>query len=481
MAYRRSLTIRARLFAQQRFAPSFSYLHQEDDRKNTHSDEKVTSFLQSRSYGCFGNNSNTSLGFGGGGSGLSFRDPRWSQFLQVPMTTSGFLLTRNMSTTIGDGDETEKIEYMTDMADVLANKTMEVASTQAPVLSEVAVATADSWLPVAALQYAIDGIHNFTGLNWWASIVITTLVIRTLSVPIMINQLKATSKLTILRPELEQIKQEMQDRGMSPSAVAEGQEKMKKVFKEHGVSTFTPLKGLFIQGPVFVSFFLAIQNMVEKVPSFQHGGISWFLDLTTADTFYILPFLTAFSFWITVEFNMQEGLEGNPAAATMKNVSRGFAALTVPLTASFPKALFCYWITSNLFSLVYGLIIKKPSVKKFLNIPIIIPPPPSPASQSKPAFSFFEGLKKYAAAQAMQQRQGETKPAITNQTTAPLVSQKPSSDEQKLTTQRVSSSSVLSHRIKNLEKEVKGRKKNKKSHISNQSLDVIDMSAIFAC
>ncbi|KAK1429275.1 hypothetical protein QVD17_11481 [Tagetes erecta] len=98
-----------------------------------------------------------------------------------------------------------------------------------------------------------------------------------------------------------------------------------------------------------------IQNMVDKVPSFKTCGTSWFLDLTTADPFYILPCLTAFSFWITVEFNMQEGLEGNPAAGTMKNVSRGFAALTVPFTATFPKALFCYWITSNLFSLVYGL------------------------------------------------------------------------------------------------------------------------------
>ncbi|CAI9291234.1 unnamed protein product [Lactuca saligna] len=47
---------------------------------------------------------------------------------------------------------------------------------------------------------------------------------------------------------------------------------------------------------------------------------------------------------------MQESLEGNPAAATLKNVSRGFGALTVPLTA-----LFCYWITSNLFSILYGL------------------------------------------------------------------------------------------------------------------------------
>ena len=38
------------------------------------------------------------------------------------------------------------------------------------------------------------------------------------------------------------------------------------------------------------------------------------------------------------QFNMQEGLDGNPATATMKNVSRGFVALTVPLSASFPKA-----------------------------------------------------------------------------------------------------------------------------------------------
>ena len=31
---------------------------------------------------------------------------------------------------------------------------------------------------------------------------------------------------------------------------------------------------------------------------------------------------------------MQEGIEGNPAAATMKNVSRVIAALTVPFTMS---------------------------------------------------------------------------------------------------------------------------------------------------
>lgn len=41
--------------------------------------------------------------------------------------------------------------------------------------------------------------------------------------------------------------------------------------------------------------------MVEKVPSFKGGGISWFTDLTTPDPFYALPVLTAATFLATVE------------------------------------------------------------------------------------------------------------------------------------------------------------------------------------
>ncbi|BBG97639.1 inner membrane protein OXA1-like protein [Prunus dulcis] len=62
-----------------------------------------------------------------------------------------------------------------------------------------------------------------------------------------------------------------------------------------------------------------IRNMAEKVPSFQSGGALWFTDLTTPHNLLILPVLTSLTFLITVE------------------------------------ALFCYWLTSNLLSLTYGL------------------------------------------------------------------------------------------------------------------------------
>lgn len=41
--------------------------------------------------------------------------------------------------------------------------------------------------------------------------------------------------------------------------------------------------------------------MAEKVPSFKHGGASWFIDLSTPDALYVFPVLTALSFLITVE------------------------------------------------------------------------------------------------------------------------------------------------------------------------------------
>lgn len=54
-----------------------------------------------------------------------------------------------------------------------------------------------------------------------------------------------------------------------------------------------------------------------------------------------------------MQLNAQEGLEGNPAGKTIKNVSRGFAAFTIPLTASFPKVRYA----TNLFLMVHSLFV----------------------------------------------------------------------------------------------------------------------------
>lgn len=86
------------------------------------------------------------------------------------------------------------------------------------------------------------------------------------------------------------------------------------------------------------------------------------------------------------------------------------------------------------------LVLKKPGVKKFLGIPEI--PVNPPTTTPKPAFSVFSALK----------RPTPTIQESSSETTAPS----------KFADRRVPSSAVLSQRLRSLEKEVKGRKKNKK-------------------
>ncbi|KHG27847.1 Mitochondrial inner membrane OXA1 -like protein [Gossypium arboreum] len=352
---------------------------------------------------------------------------------------------RHMSTT--GIDKPDKFELIGDVVDVLKDTAVEAVASQAPAVNEVAVAGADCWLPVASLQYVIDAVHSFTGLNWWASIAVTTLLIRGATLPLLINELKATTKMTAMKPRLVEMWEWLASKDVNSLSVVEVQNEIKKLFKEYGSTPFTPMIGLFIRCSIFISSYLAITTMAKKMPSFKCGGAYWFTDLTAPDSLYVFPILTALTFLITVgaSCNMQDGMEGKPASATKKIVSSVLAILTVPFTMNFPKAIFCYWITSNLFSISYGLVLKGPGVKKALGIPKI---PDQPAATARrTSINPYSVLKK-----TLQQARTAAEEESASVSAAPT----------KLSNRSTPSSSAINQRIKPLEKQVKGKKNNKK-------------------
>lgn len=60
------------------------------------------------------------------------------------------------------------------------------------------------------------------------------------------------------------------------------------------IKTFLPFDNIYAQ----------IRKLAENVPSFKEGGALWFTDLTTPDSLFVLPVLTALTFWITVEVSI---------------------------------------------------------------------------------------------------------------------------------------------------------------------------------
>ncbi|XP_010553841.1 PREDICTED: mitochondrial inner membrane protein OXA1-like isoform X2 [Tarenaya hassleriana] len=356
MAFRRGLSIRSTLSAR-RYQPSPCYIitHNNDcDGESfcqTPSQRSYHSFLHQRS----SSNNSASSQMSWGCSHLSL------------FPTSGFAFHRYMSSFHGDGS---------DIPLVVTDTTLQTVTSQATGVYEFS----DSFFPVDALRNCIGMVHSFTGLDWWVSIVLSTLFIRAMLAPLFVKQIKATTKLMLVRSQLPSIGEDMKKKGMDPTSIAEGQQQMEALYKKHGIgplAMLAPMMGLFIQGPVFLCFFLAVRGMVEKVPSFQTGGAFWFTDLTTPDSLYILPVLTGLTAWMHIEFNVEAG-------KLLKNIGRGYAFLAVPLTMGFPAALFFYWITSNLFTLMFGVAVKRPLVKKVLGIPELPPLEPSSDPTSDP-------------------------------------------------------------------------------------------------
>lgn len=332
-------------------------------------DDEEQSPPSSRSRGLFHSHSFTFQNAPVGRSSLA-----WIRSARVP----GPCLLARYSSTAGERLEDELGGLPTGLNDV-SQPTSEVLTSvdggvvadigASQAVSEVAAVIGDCSYPTAMLQLLIESVHLHAGLPWWAAIAVTTAGIRLATVPVVIYQIKSAARLTLMRPELEKINAEMKESGYDPTVAADARERMKGIFKKHNTTPFSPFVGAVLQAPIFICFFFAIQNMAQRVESFKNGGFLWFTDLSTADSTYTLPLFAALTVLITVELGAAEGMEGNPIAHKMKTFMRIFAAAVFPLTLHFEKALFCYWITSNFWSLCQSAILKSRAVKFALGIP----------------------------------------------------------------------------------------------------------------
>ncbi len=76
--------------------------------------------------------------------------------------------------------------------------------------------------------------------------------------------------------------------------------KMQAMQRERGVvvwKTFVPL----VQLPLGFGMFRLLRSMATlPVPSFEDGGVLWFLDLTVPDPFFVLPLASAAMMYLSL-------------------------------------------------------------------------------------------------------------------------------------------------------------------------------------
>ncbi|XP_054848512.1 mitochondrial inner membrane protein OXA1L [Eublepharis macularius] len=269
-----------------------------------------------------------------------------------------------------------------------------------------------SYTPVGVIQNLLESLHVELGLPWWGAIVAGTVAARFLIFPLIVKGQREAVKLNNHLPQINELTGRINEakRSGNKFEFSKAYSDLALYQKAHDVN---PLRGFLVplvQAPIFISFFIALRKMAElPVPSLQTGGLWWFMDLSAADPFYILPLAVTVSMWAVLELGAESGVS-NPNLRVMKTVFRVMPVIILPLTISFPTAIFTYWMTSNMFSLVQVAVLRVPAVRSYLRIPERVEHDPSVLPQQEGFLkSLNKGWKNAQMAQQMEERERRMK------------------------------------------------------------------------
>lgn len=141
------------------------------------------------------------------------------------------------------------------------------------------------------------------------------------------------------------------------------------------------------------------------VPSLQTGGLWWFQDLTVSDPTYVLPLVVTATMWGVLELGAETGVQSSDLR-WMRNVMRLMPLAVLPITVHFPTAVFMYWLSSNVFSLVQVGCLRIPAVRTVLKIPQRVVHDPSKLPPQEGFLkSFKKGWKNAEITHQLQQRE----------------------------------------------------------------------------
>src|SRR5215218_2847867 len=208
---------------------------------------------------------------------------------------------------------------------------------------------------VSVLGTVLLYFHQTLGAPWWLSIVLLTVIVRSLLFPLTVKQVRSMRAMQDLKPRMDRVRAQFKDNPQRQ------REEMAKVYQEQGVNPLGGCLPILVQMPIFIGIFYVIRQfggynlggrtVPPQYPSFHEGGILWFQNLSHADPTHLLPIISAVTMLAATEITAKNM---DPQQRwLMRLLPIGFTIFLL----NFPAGLFMYWITSNLVTLGQNVVI----------------------------------------------------------------------------------------------------------------------------
>ncbi|XP_029035769.2 cytochrome c oxidase assembly protein COX18, mitochondrial [Osmia bicornis bicornis] len=306
---------------------------------------------------------------------------------------------------------TNSVRHYSNTAPAIINQTMTYNNGIWKAISES--------FPVECLTNVLKIMHDQTGLPWWATIVVTTIIMRMfINLPLTIHDYQIKAKIENIKNELEETakKLKMEIRmNMMNSEWTPVQAKAAFMRAIHEERTFLyqrdnchPIKSvvmIILQAPVWISFSFSLRNICYMLPDrdeaayqtylqFISGGFGWITDLTAGDPTFILPVIFGISGLALIEMNqMLHKQHETKFARYYRNFLRVLTVFFMSIAAYLPSCLTLFWTTHNCLAVLQTLLLMSPKFRRLGRIPKTESEYPHPYSELYKSLKLKVGLK----------------------------------------------------------------------------------------
>ena len=192
-------------------------------------------------------------------------------------------------------------------------------------------------------------------LSYGITIILAIIIVKVITLPLHIKQVKTTKILQKIQPELQKIQAKYK------SDPQKQQQQILQLYKDYKINPLSGCLPTFIQLPILLLFF----QLFLRLPGLQENTISflWIPNLAAKDPYFILPILAVVTGFLQGKLSIPVSDDNKAQAQQNRVMNIVLSVMLGVFTISVSSAVGIYYVFSNIISIIISFTINKVLLK----------------------------------------------------------------------------------------------------------------------
>ena len=207
-----------------------------------------------------------------------------------------------------------------------------------------------------ALHNLVFSIVPNVNLSYGLTIILSIIIVKVITLPLHIKQVKTTKVIQKIQPELQKIQAKYK------SDPQKQQQQVLQLYKDYKINPISGCLPTFIQLPILLLFF----QLFLRLPGLHENTISflWIPNLAVKDPYFILPILAVITGFLQGKLSIPTSDNNKEQAQQGRIMNIVLSVMLGVFTISVSSAVGIYYVFSNVITIIISFVINRTLNKK---------------------------------------------------------------------------------------------------------------------